>query len=54
MSATQNAADPKIQIEMEWTGKSGKSYRSFRIWQNEGWSRSFMQVLTESGWKTQH
>jgi hypothetical protein len=51
MNATQNAAAPKIQIEMEWTGKDGQ-YRSFRYWMTEGWSQSFMQVNKGNGWVT--
>jgi hypothetical protein len=52
MNATENAANPKINIEMEWTAK-GSQWRSFRIWMHEGWSQSFLQKLTPQGWATQ-
>jgi hypothetical protein len=52
MSALQNAASPKIDTSKPWMGQDGKSYRSFQIWQNEGWSQSFLQVMTERGWVT--
>jgi len=51
-SATENAVNPEIRIEQEWTGKDGVRFRSFRIWQNEGWSNSFLQSNNGNGWIT--
>ena len=52
MNATQNTVAPKIEIEMEWTGKDGLKYRSFRRWNTEGWSNSFLQVSKGGVWMT--
>jgi len=49
-SALENAVNPHIEIVHEWIGKDGKQYRDYKVWLNEGWSRSFMQVKESHGW----
>jgi hypothetical protein len=51
-TATKNAVSPEITIDMEWAGRDGNKYRSFRYWMTEGWSQSFMQVNKGYGWVT--
>jgi hypothetical protein len=52
MNATANAIAPKTSVSATWTGKDGKTYRSFQYWQTEGWSQSFIQVHESHGWVT--
>lgn len=49
-TALQNSVEPQVSVSSEWQGKDAK-YREYKIWQNEGWSRSFLQKLTVNGWK---
>ena len=52
MTALENAIAPATNVSDTWTGKDGKTYRSFQYWQNEGWSQSFIQVHESHGWET--
>jgi hypothetical protein len=52
-SATVNAVEPQVCVSSSWQGKDA-SYRAFKIWQNEGWSREWMQKLVNGQWVSAH
>ena len=42
----------KFSITPEWVGQDGKRYRSFRRWQGDGWTQSFLQCFQQNRWVT--
>lgn len=51
-SATANSVRPSYQVSAPWIGKHGHEYRTFRVWQTEGWSQSFLQRKDGEIWTT--
>jgi hypothetical protein len=42
----------KFSITPEWIGQDGNRYRSFRRWQGDGWTQSFLQCFQQNRWVT--